>query len=239
MKIRNRFLTELLGRLAVRLIRLLFFTCRKVIVTEAPNTNAYTDTGEDRYLYCLWHDQVVMTLFMKRPVRMSGLVSRHQDGGYVAAAMRARGVEIVRGSSSRGGAGALRGLMDVARTHHVAITPDGPRGPRRKLKSGIAYLASQTGRKILATAYTAGRTWHIRGSWTDMMLPRPFTTIYVYVALPIEVPADVDRDAIAEFTERIQQEMERVERCAEALAAGEELPPGPAEADDRSERLAA
>lgn len=227
MKIRNRFLSAVVEWTAVRLIRLLFFTCRKVVVAEEPNTCAYEETGEERFLYCVWHDQVVMTLFMKRPVRMAGLASGHRDGGYVTAAMRAQRIASVRGSSSKRAAGALRALIDVSKTHHIAITPDGPRGPRREMKSGIVYLAAQTGNPICAAAYTARRLWRIRGNWTDMILPRPFTTLYLYIGRRVAVPPDADREALDEFTRQIADEMAWSEACAESLAAGRELPQRP------------
>lgn len=224
MRIRNRRLTRLLAWAAVGLLRLLFRTCRREFHLEAAGTNPYGRTGERRFLYCVWHDQIVMTVFSGRPRQMAGLVSRHQDGSYLSDAMEFVGIEPVRGSTSRGGVQALRQLIDKTRNLHVAITPDGPRGPRRQAKSGIVFLASRTGRSIVPTAYGCRRGWKIKGSWTDMLIPRPFTKIFALGGRPIAVPPDLARDGIDHYTAVLQGEMERLETKLERLMDGEAEP---------------
>jgi len=221
MKIRNRFLNRVLSWLAVGVLRLLFLTCRLVKYAEEESVDPYEGTGEARHLYCIWHDQVVMIVFSGRPTNMAGLVSGHRDGSYLADAMRLLKIKAVRGSSSKGGARALRELMETAKDLHVAITPDGPRGPRREAKAGIVYLASQSGRKIVPVALTCKRMWRIRGSWTDMMLPLPFTTIYAVAVRGVHVPPNLERDGISEYTKILQAEMHRAEQLVRNIAAGQ------------------
>ncbi len=102
MKIRSRLLTKVIVLFGVTLVRLLFKTCRLRAVVEADGVNPYESTGERRYLYCVWHDQILMTVFGGRPKKMAGLVSGHQDGSYLAEAMKVVGIAAVRGSSKRG-----------------------------------------------------------------------------------------------------------------------------------------
>ncbi|MFQ5732472.1 MAG: DUF374 domain-containing protein [Planctomycetaceae bacterium] len=103
MRIRSRSLNKLLAWLGVALLRLLFFTCRRVDVFEQPGTDACRDTGETRYLYAAWHDEILMLLFAGRPRNMAGLVSRHQDGSMLTDVLQAIDIAAVRGSSSREG----------------------------------------------------------------------------------------------------------------------------------------
>lgn len=224
MRIRSRFLTKLAGRLAALMFRLLFRTCRVQVVTDVPDISPYQETGTRRFLYCIWHDQLVMTIFSGRPQKMAGLVSQHQDGSYLSDAMEVLGITPVRGSTNRGGGRAMRELLERTKELHVAITPDGPRGPRHDLKTGIVFLASHAGRGIVPTAYTCKSCWKIRGSWTDMMIPKPFTQIFVRGGAPIFVPGDVSRDELETHRLRLQAAMERLEKEAEALARGESLP---------------
>lgn len=225
LRIRSRTLTKLAVHLGVLLVRLLFWTCRKEIRGDVPDVNPYEPTGDRRYLYCIWHDQIVMTIFSGRPRSMSGLVSRHQDGGYVADVMQACGIRPVRGSTKRGGSLAMRQLIEAAGDLHVAITPDGPRGPRHRLKGGIVFLASHSGRGIVPVAYTCRRCWKIRGNWTDMMVPKPFTTIVVRGGPPIFVPPNVDRRGLEEYSALVESEMQRLQIDAESRARGEPPPP--------------
>jgi lysophospholipid acyltransferase (LPLAT)-like uncharacterized protein len=213
--------------IAVAALRMLYRTCRMRIVLEAPGVNPYETTAEQRYLYCVWHDQLLMAVFGGRPKEMAGLVSAHQDGSYLAEAMKLLGIAPVRGSSKRGGSRAMRELLDRVRDYHVAITPDGPRGPRRKLKAGIVYLASRSGRVIIPTAYTCRRMWRIPGRWTDMMVPWPFTVIHARGGVPLSIPDGIERDELERYTARLEADMERLETLARWDAAG--APPWPAD----------
>ncbi|MEX0702539.1 MAG: lysophospholipid acyltransferase family protein [Planctomycetales bacterium] len=227
MKIRSRRLIRLLARLIAGCCRLLFATCRLEVRAVDPATNAYLPPVGPRFLFCLWHDHILMTLFSARPQNMAGLVSRHQDGSFVADAMEVLGILPVRGSTNRGGAQAVRQLLETAREHHIAITPDGPRGPRRKLKDGIVYLASRSGRRIVPAVYSCARGWRIRGKWTDMLFPRPFTKIHLVMGAPRAIPPDLSRGDLERHTADLQAEMERLEGIADLLARGAELPDAP------------
>jgi lysophospholipid acyltransferase (LPLAT)-like uncharacterized protein len=237
LKIRNRYLTKLIALAAVALVRVLFKTCRIEIATEVPGCCPYEDTGDRRFLYCVWHDDILMTVFCGRPKKMAGLVSPHQDGSYLADAMQRVGITSVRGSSKRGASRAMRELLDRVRDLHVAITPDGPRGPRRQMKTGIIFLASRSGRVIIPTAYACRRAWRIRGNWTDMQLPMPFTRVHARGGPAFVVPADLDREQLELYAQRLQAEMERQE--AIAIAAVSQPSKEHASADDTRDRLAA
>lgn len=202
-------------------MRVLYGTCRKEYYAIAPNTNAYEDLGDDHHLYCIWHDQIVMVLFCGRPLRSAGLVSKHQDGGYVADVMRMRGIKPVRGSTKRGGAEALKQLMELIKNYHVTITPDGPRGPRRKIKPGIVFLASHSGRKIIPIAFHCRKFWSIKGNWTDMMIPKPFSRIVIMAGQPQDVPPNLSREGIAEHLDKLQVLMDDCEQKAIRLINGD------------------
>jgi lysophospholipid acyltransferase (LPLAT)-like uncharacterized protein len=222
MRIRSRLFTKLLAITAVVLLRALFLTCRKRTRAEAGGIDPYQGTGARRYLYCVWHDQIATTVFFGRPKHSAGLVSRHQDGSYLADAMQIAGIVPIRGSSKRGGAQAVRQMLEAARELHIVITPDGPRGPRRQLKDGIVFLASHSGRSIIPAAYACRNGWRIRGNWTDLLLPKPFTTVFVIGGAPFEVPPDLSREQIAAHTARLQSEMDRLQAAVDAWAAGDE-----------------
>lgn len=220
MRIRHPWLTPLAAAALVLAFRLLFRTLRIQIDADSPWREGYHPQPRDRFLYCVWHDSLLIPIFAGRPHHMSTLVSRHQDGSYLAEAMRRVGIEAVRGSSSRGGVQALRQLVDVARTHHITITPDGPRGPRREVKEGIVFLASHTGRAIVPVAAACRSCWRFRGSWTDLMIPRPFTTVYGVTGRPLHVPPKLSREQLAQYTALLQEEMDRANIEAEMRAHG-------------------
>jgi lysophospholipid acyltransferase (LPLAT)-like uncharacterized protein len=118
------------------------------------------------------------------------LVSQHRDGRFIGAAVERFGFRMVYGSSSRGGAEALVQMLRVLRAGNpVAITPDGPRGPRRQPAPGLVQLAARSGAAIVPVA---GATSHHRilPSWDRMMMPLPFGRGVIACGAPVQVPRD-------------------------------------------------
>lgn len=219
MKIRSPFLTKLIVATFTWGVRLLFCTLRREFREETPGTNPYVLSGDRRFLYCVWHDSIVVPIFAGPHTYTSALVSRHQDGSYIAGILKMVGMSSVRGSTKHGGASAVRQMMTTAKDKHIVITPDGPRGPRRKMQSGIVFLASHSGRAIVPTAYAGVREWRIKGSWTDLMIPKPFTKIFLMAGKPVEVPPDLSREEVARYTALVQDEMDRINTEVERMAA--------------------
>lgn len=225
MRIRSRWLTRLGMRAATIICRVLFWTCRKQVYTYhcSDEINPYTAPGDKRFLFCIWHDDILMTVFGGRTQKVAGLVSRHQDGGYLSDVMNLVGITPVRGSTSRGGAQALKQLLELTADLHISITPDGPRGPRHKIKPGIVFLASHAGRGIVPVAFACHRSWRIKGSWTDMLLPKPFTRIVCAGGPIIHIPPNLSRDQLQEHVAQLEQRMADLQQVANRLLAGEEL----------------
>ncbi len=227
MKIRSRWLTKLAARTMVTGFRLLFSTCRQVHVAPEQRltlSSPEAATHEECFILCAWHDALVIPTFASSArlrQRTCCLVSKHQDGSYLADSMAILGYSTVRGSSSRGGAEAIKQLLEDTAGKHIVITPDGPRGPRRELKVGAVYLASQTGRRICPAAYACRSGWRVKGSWTDMLIPKPFTTIYLLTGAPVTVPSDLSRDQLHEYVQIVQAEMDRLQTAVDEMARGE------------------
>jgi lysophospholipid acyltransferase (LPLAT)-like uncharacterized protein len=222
MKIRNPFANWLIARIGTWCLRALFLTVRiehhKVAADGTPYGRA---AGATRFCFCMWHDAIVTAVYSLRTYKLAGLISRHQDGGYLAHAVRLAGITPVRGSASRGGAQATKQLIDQPDLH-VCITPDGPRGPRRVMKDGIVYLSSRTGRPVVPTTLTGTSYWSVPGGWSDMMVPKPFSKMILLAGGPIEVDPDLDREQISEVTEKIQKEMDRLDLLGQRLIRGDE-----------------
>ena len=219
MKIRSRFLNRCLVVIAVAVVRCLFATLRRDHRDSVQGV--YCPEPEGQFIYLAWHDCLLLPMFGSRCYHLAGLVSRHADGGFLAEAMQVIRVTPVRGSSSRGGAQAVRQMMDLIQTKHIVATPDGPRGPRRHMKPGVVYLASQSGRPIIAVGCAAANAWRVPGRWTDLLIPKPFSRIVLRASEPIHVPPDLNREQLANVAAEIQLEMERMEAEAQRALDGE------------------
>jgi lysophospholipid acyltransferase (LPLAT)-like uncharacterized protein len=229
-KIRSRWVTKAAAFCGVYALRLLFATCRKRFigkVLEDGLKKLDDPENADYYVLCVWHDALLLPTFAaNKPLRRRCccLVSKHRDGSYLADAMSLMDYKTVRGSSQRGGTEAIRELLTETAGRHIIITPDGPQGPRRKLKHGAAFLASQMGRGLLPGAFVVNRGWRIRGTWTDMVIPLPFSTIYLITGDPILVPPDIPRPELMRYLEKAQQAMDELNDAADRTYAGGPAP---------------
>ena len=159
-----------------------------------------------------------------RPKRVQVLVSRHRDGRFIGAVMRQFELEMVHGSSSRGGAAAAMAMLRGLQHGQIAaITPDGPRGPRREAAPGVAHLAAVAGVPVIPCAAATTRM-RLLPSWDRMRLPLPFGRGVVVVRPAVEIPRGGAEAALP----RVAAEMDAA--CAEADAwadrpAAEREPP--------------
>src|SRR5690606_3081217 len=105
------------------------------------------------------------------------LTSYSYDGELAARAIEPFGIHAVRGSSSRGGREALEQLEAALRIGvTIGITLDGPRGPRRVSKPGVAILSGRTGVPVIPLSLGSPSGWRMR-SWDRMLIPKPFSRI--------------------------------------------------------------
>jgi hypothetical protein len=170
-------------------------------------------SSDGRVIYCLWHGSLLPLLYLVRGRGLRVLVSRHRDGEIAARAALHLGLRPVRGSTGRGGARALLEALRSAEPGDLAITPDGPRGPRGRFQPGAILLAARAGLPLVPVGCAASRGWRLR-SWDEFLLPAPFARIHVVVGEPLRVP----RDAGAELRERLRARAEDLLRVAEREA---------------------
>jgi len=162
------------------------------------------------YILAFWHSRFVMMPYAYFDRRMVVLTSAHRDGRRLADLLAHFGIGNVMGSSTRGGAGGLRGLMREARAgSDLALTPDGPRGPRRRVKPGVIAAARFTGLPIVPVTYSATRGYRLR-SWDLTLIPRPFSKLVFAYGAPIFVPRDIDEDDERRLSQSLEREIDRL-----------------------------
>src|SRR5262249_14457493 len=134
------------------------------------------------------------------------ITSRHADGTLLTEFGRHIRLKYVRGSTGRGGVEAVRKLLRIARNASLAVTPDGPRGPRRKVQPGLIYLASRTGLPVVPTAFGYHRPWRLR-SWDRFAVPRPWTLSTCVTDAPMVIPADAGRQLLEQYRHLIEERL--------------------------------
>ena len=167
-------------------------------------------------IYATWHNRLIMSMrayfrYVRKhndSMGMAAMVSASKDGGFLAAILQCFGAQPVRGSSSRRGAQALLELTTWAeRGFDLAITPDGPRGPRYEVQDGVMSMAQVTGLPIIPFSCYLG--WKIQAnSWDKFQIPLPFSVCEMNFGKPVYVP----RDATDAEREVLRQQLENTLR---------------------------
>jgi len=197
---------KLLAVLGFLALTLLYKTVRWEYVKLACSEAEWP--AENPRLFLVWHGRQIMmpALFAQfarvREVRpVCTLASKHSDGQIIAGILKYFGFASVAGSSSRGGVTATRGLLKKARAgFDLAITPDGPRGPRHELKGGAVDIAKLLGATIYPVAFSADRYWQVK-SWDRMIIPRPFTRVVGIVGEPVNYPSGGERELFCDLVQ--------------------------------------
>src|SRR3989454_7575139 len=164
-------------------------------------------------IYTFWHNRVFLATHFWQRRRIIVMTSQSFDGEYIARFIQRFGYGAARGSSTRGGTGAIVEMVRLMRAGcPAAFTIDGPKGPRYVAKMGAVLLAKKTGHPILPFTITPVRFWEAKKSWDGFQTPKPFTRARVCIAPPIYVPPDADEEALKDKQDQLQRALDELNK---------------------------
>jgi lysophospholipid acyltransferase (LPLAT)-like uncharacterized protein len=221
MKIRHPLLIRAAGALGSAVVWRLGKTLRYHFRYKDPSVDPeVARSSGQRFIYCFFHEVTLFPAYYWNWPEMHILISDHRDGELITQVVKRLGFSVVRGSTTRGGARALREMSLRIDRGHLCVTPDGPRGPRRSVHQGVAYLSSRTGLPIVGAGMAFKRPWRAQ-SWDRFAVPRPFTPAACVVPEAVYVPPDADRETIEaarlEVERRMQAAMIEAEEWVQQL----------------------
>jgi len=167
------------------------------------------------YILAFWHSRFVMMPYVYPHDRIAVLVSRHRDSQMLSRILARFGFAFAWGSSTAGGAQGLRQALRLIRGgHDLGITPDGPRGPRRRVKPGVVAVARLSGLPIVPVSFSACPARRL-GSWDRTLVPLPFTRgLFVY-GEPYRIPRDADEVEQERHRLAVEAELDRLADLAD------------------------
>lgn len=158
-------------------------------------------------LYAFWHAQMIPAMIAHKGSGIAVLISAHCDGELIARVAARFGIVAIRGSTSRGAAGALRAIeRALADGMSVAVTPDGPRGPAEVFAPGTLIAAQRVAVPVVLGAIGPTRAWRLK-TWDRFIVPKPFAEIVVAYSEELTVTAETPRlaaSAATDFQERLK-----------------------------------
>ena len=227
--LRSPFVIWLLSSIFAGYSRLVFATLR-MTVEGAEHAEAIWTRGRDEgvgAILCFWHSRIPMSPLswpqdLARRQDMRALISRSNDGEFIARTVEKLGFPAIRGSSAKktdlaknkNGEQAFRDMVKwVKDGGGVAITPDGPRGPAEHMEKGTPSLARITGAPVIFVGLAAKPCIRL-GSWDQTVIPLPFAKAAMVWDAPTGAGRGDDPDQLVEtWADRLYA----VTRRAEAL----------------------
>ncbi len=172
-------------------------------------------------IYVFWHEYLLMPLALRGHCNLTMLLSKHRDADVLFRLAHHMGFDCVRGSTYSGATAALMELSRVGKQMHMAITPDGPRGPRRELAQGPVFLASRLGLPIVPMGFGLDRPWRAK-SWDRFAIPRPCSRARGVVGPEIYIPPNLDREELEVRRQGVERLLNELTTEAEAWATSGE-----------------
>ncbi|RBQ32623.1 hypothetical protein CRU92_02610 [Arcobacter sp. FW59] len=159
----------------------------------ATNKKVYHHPKDDKeaFILCMWHGDLLSQIFNYHFFRKNGIIkaiiSENRDGEIISKIAFLFDCGAIRGSSSKGAAKVfLSALRELKDGNDVAITPDGPRGPRYSVADGIVTISQKSGKDIRCFNAVPTKYWQFK-SWDKFVLPKPFGRIDFYISEPFSV----------------------------------------------------
>lgn len=164
-------------------------------------------------VFSFWHNRIFfLSYFLYRYCHQKGLplsvlISQSGDGDLIAGVVHGMKGRTVRGSTSKGGFSAIKGLLrSVKDNYAVVTTPDGPRGPKYKFQSGTLYIASMGKIPIVPISCSFEKAWVFR-SWDNFMVPKPFSKVHVSIGESIHLDSDLTESKISGYQKKMETTM--------------------------------
>lgn len=209
-------------RLIIRFADLAFYALIKIIgrttrfeIVGWENREAIERDGKIP-IYTFWHNCLFLASYFWREYKLVAMVSQSFDGEYIARCLQRLGHGASRGSSTRGGVGALVDMIRLMKSGKpTAFTIDGPKGPRYVAKMGAVLLAKKTGNPILPFCIIP-KKYRTVNSWDKLQIPKLFSKAQVIIGKPIYVPSDADEELTQQKNSELQQVLDEMVMQGEA-----------------------
>ena len=219
MRIIKRFSKTNIGQ---KLIGFLFYSITSLIsrsikweyLVENEKLNIFN--SDKKYIFCCWHNKLFLgPHLLPRNRIINALQSSHSDGMVTSLAFKYLGMNVILGSSKKGGMQAFRKMVKCIQLgESVAITPDGPKGPKEKVKEGIIKLAQITDTSIIPLVW-ATKKFKLINSWDSFVLPYPFSKGVYSFGKPINVKKKVNEEEFEFIRQNLENEIKRLTKLVE------------------------
>jgi len=208
--LKQKLLLLIAGWLAPVLLNTLGLTWRVRVIDPHGVSPLRKKTA--KRIYCFWHNRLLGLAYTQRFKNVGILISSHFDGEIIARIVSRMGYHPLRGSSTRGGSVGLLSMLRNEDVWHLAITVDGPRGPRGVVKPGAIYLAAKSNLHIVPISCDTSRKW-VLPSWDNFEIPKPFARVEVSMGKPFFAGNISEHSQLKNQTDNLAKLLNELAKC--------------------------
>jgi lysophospholipid acyltransferase (LPLAT)-like uncharacterized protein len=193
--------------------------CRslKIIVENDKAIKMFKEQNKN-YILAFWHGTMLLPWYLHGNPNFAALTSKSKDGDLLAKVLKSWKYKVVRGSSSTGGDVALGIMIDYARNNYsVAITPDGPRGPKNKFKAGAVITAKKSNRPLVL-AGVGFKKKKILNNWDKFEIPYFFTQAKIIYSDPIYVNNGITYEETSRLINECEETLNGLQEKAQVFS---------------------
>jgi len=198
-----------IGFLFYLITKFIYFSIRLKCYDEEQKSNIFNNKSQ--YIFCCWHNRLFLgPHLLPRNRIINALQSSHSDGMITSIAFKYLEMNVILGSSKKGGMQAFRKMIKcIQNGESIAITPDGPKGPKEIVKEGIIKLAQITGAPIVPLVW-ATKKFKLINSWDHFVIPFPFSKGIYTFGKPIYVDKKINEKKIEISRLEVENEIKRL-----------------------------
>lgn len=172
---------------------------------------------KSNYVLAFWHGTMLIPWYVNRNKGLAAMVSSSSDGDLLARTLQKWNYKVARGSSHKGGKEALDTLLDYASNGNtVAITPDGPKGPPKKMKAGAVVISKKTGIPLILLGVYNNKKIKLK-SWDNFEIPKPFSKAVIYYSKPFFYDEDLTYEETGIKIREAEEELNKLQSKAEDI----------------------
>ena len=206
---KTSFGQKFIGFLFYLITKIIFLSIRWKFYNEDQKSNIFNT--DNQYIFCCWHNKLFLGPHLLPTNRIiNALQSSHSDGMITSIAFKYLGMNVILGSSMKGGMQAFRKMVKcIQNGESIAITPDGPKGPKESVKEGVIKLAQITGAPIVPLVWTT-KKFKLIDSWDHFVIPFPFSKGIYTFGKPIYVDKKISENNFEILRLEVENEIKRL-----------------------------
>ena len=210
-KLKKNFFIQLLLAIIATLYILLVRITSKIKIEKNDSINFHWHNNQP-FILAFWHNQLMMVRFAwPYNKKLNILASGHSDGRFGSLIANLLGLKNIKTSDNDKNV-SLRPIFKLIKSNqYIAITPDGPRGPKEKASEGIIRIAKSNSIPIIPIGYWSSQNYKLK-SWDSFLITYPFSKCSFVWGEEINIPKNTKDNELIDYQKILEK---KINECIE------------------------